>query len=382
MERQGADIFFSGFSQMKRFPFFYDMSNWLVPFYIEHPDIRNYVETIGQNRLVEKLLARRAFCNSDKYSLVMVMRQVMGKLPEKLLEMLKQGEVDLDQLDDEEMSELKEQAASIRRGYLMDLYRFFQLFPNRSAMRNPFEAPQGQLSQSLFFGSALFAGTPIEQHKREVVSLLLKQKMNVWAERLLETFPKEMHDVQYYLWTEDYESALALDHTNERALVGFARSLFKRGRYQQAGRMYDILMRHHPGRRSYMLNKAVCLVHTAAYEEALALLYQLNYEHGDDDKVLRVLAWTLTCQGRLDQAERHYRQIASRDASMADDYLNQGYCLWLMGRTAEAADSFRKFLGMRDSQTDSPTLSFDKQWLQERGIDELDIRMMQAEIEK
>ena len=37
MQKQGADIYFGGFSQMKRFPFFYDISNWLVPFYIQHP---------------------------------------------------------------------------------------------------------------------------------------------------------------------------------------------------------------------------------------------------------------------------------------------------------------------------------------------------------
>jgi hypothetical protein len=44
MQSKGADIYFDGFSKMKRYPFFYDMSNWFVPFYIQHPDIAQYVE--------------------------------------------------------------------------------------------------------------------------------------------------------------------------------------------------------------------------------------------------------------------------------------------------------------------------------------------------
>lgn len=32
MQKQGSDVFFGGFSQMKRFDFFRDMSNWFVPF--------------------------------------------------------------------------------------------------------------------------------------------------------------------------------------------------------------------------------------------------------------------------------------------------------------------------------------------------------------
>lgn len=30
MQKQGSDIYFGGFSQMKRFPFFYDICNWFT----------------------------------------------------------------------------------------------------------------------------------------------------------------------------------------------------------------------------------------------------------------------------------------------------------------------------------------------------------------
>lgn len=50
MQKQGADIYFGGFSQMKRYPFFYDTSNWLVPFYLQHPDIAQFVKKLEGNR--------------------------------------------------------------------------------------------------------------------------------------------------------------------------------------------------------------------------------------------------------------------------------------------------------------------------------------------
>ena len=37
MQKQGSDIYFGGFSQMKRFPFFNELSSWFTPFYMNHP---------------------------------------------------------------------------------------------------------------------------------------------------------------------------------------------------------------------------------------------------------------------------------------------------------------------------------------------------------
>ena len=37
MQRQGSDVYFGGFSQMKRFPFFSVVANWFMPFYLHHP---------------------------------------------------------------------------------------------------------------------------------------------------------------------------------------------------------------------------------------------------------------------------------------------------------------------------------------------------------
>lgn len=376
MQKQGADIYFGGFSQMKRFPFFYDMSNWLVPFFMQHPDIQQFVERMGDNAFIENLMQRGSFCNSDKYSLVIAFQQVMGRLPENLRQMMKRGEAPV---EGEMETEEQQSPAYIRRSYLMDLYRFFRLFPNRSALCNPFDTTKSELGMCLFFGSALFRGTPLERNKREVVAMLRKHRLLKSAETILMTFPESMHDVQYHLWREEYAAALHLEPDNERALSGQARVLFNAGLYEEALEYYDRLQLLHPDKTGYVLNKAVCLLHLEEYDDALKLLYQLNYEHEDDENVWRVLAWTLMCCGKLEQAAKYYFLLMGCEPPQNEDYQNHGYCLWLMGRIADAADMFRIYSAQSKIAADD-WLFFDEQWLKARGISDIDIRMMVAAV--
>ena len=374
MQKQGADIYFGGFSQMKRFPFFYDMSNWLVPFYPQHPDISQFVKRIGTDGFIEKMLRRGSFCNSDKYSFVIAFQQVMDRLPDNLQQMMKRGEAVIGEaMDPEELHS----PAFIRRSYLMDLYRFFRLFPNRAVIYNPFDTARDVLGQCLFFGTDLFRNTPLETYKRGIVATLMKRKLTRQAEGLLKTFPEDMHDIQYYLWTKDYPAALQIEPDNERALAGAARLFFSIKQYEESASFYDKLHLLHPEKTGYVLNKAVCLVHLEQYDDALKLLYQLNYEHDDDDNINRVLAWTLTCDNRYEQALKLYGQLTAVEKPLADDYQNQGYCLWLTGQVGAAAESFRTYCKLSGTASDKADF-FDLEWLKKRNITETDAKMMAA----
>ena len=88
------------------------------------------------------------------------------------------------------------------------------------------------------------------------------------------------------------------------------------------------------------------------------------------DFVQRVLAWTLTCDNRLEQAAAIYEQMMKGEKVIAEDHLNYGYCLWVMGHIDEAAEHFRK--------SNVPREFPDILWLSKRGIDMLQIKMMKA----
>ena len=366
MQKQGSDIYFGGFSQMKRYPFFYDMSNWLVPFYIHHPDIAQFVERMEFRRFVMSILDKGPFCNSDKYSFVIASMEVLGRLPVSVQEMLKHNEASLGEL---ELGE-NQTAAYLRRLYLMDLYRFFRLFPNRAALNNPFDDSKQQYTTLNFFGSSLFFQSPLDRYKKSVVRMMKKYHFDDMATKILAFLPSEYEDVQCLIWLKSWDQAVEMDPTSEQALSGAARHAFKNYEYEKANDLYDRLLLLFPGKKNYMLNKAVCLVRLEDYEEALKLLYQLDYEYADDVNVQRVLAWTLTCDNRLEQAAAMYEQMMKGEKVIAEDHLNYGYCLWLTGRVDDAAAHFRK----SDIPEDFPDIP----WLLKRGIDILQIRMMTA----
>ena len=374
MQRQGSDIYFGSFSQMKRFPYFYDISNWLVPFYMEHPDIASVVAEMGDNRFVNKMLRRGPFCNSDKYSFVLGFRQVLGQLPEHMREMLKRGEATMGELEEDEL----QTPAFQRRAYLMDLYRFFRLFSHRSELHSPFETGDREMGDCEFFSSPLFGDTPLEASKGTIVRLLKKNHLTQSANRLLDTFQEPYRDVQYYLWKEDYDQVLLLDPHHEKALLGLARQAFQQKRYDQALEKYDALLALRPEKSGYLINKAVCLVQMERYEEAQKLLFRMNYEHPENENTTRVLAWSLMCNGKMEQAARFYQTLCDKDAPDAEDLLNQGYCLWLQGLIDSAADSIRRYVTINKSQHPDFQPHLEEEWLLQRGLTHAEVMMMET----
>jgi len=88
MQKAGSDIYFGGFSHMKRMSFFIPIINWFVPFYPEHPDIAGIREKTADLQLFEKLAQDAPFCDSDKYSFVLAIGNVIDKMPPAMREMM------------------------------------------------------------------------------------------------------------------------------------------------------------------------------------------------------------------------------------------------------------------------------------------------------
>lgn len=380
MQKQGSDIYFGGFSQMKRFPFFYDISNWLVPFYIQHPDIQHFTNKMKDNKFVEKMMRTGPFCNSDKYSFVIAFMQVMERIPESMRKMLERGEATMGELPEEELHT----PAFIRRAYLMDLYRFFRLYPNRSEFENPFERTEdifdrckGELGKTLFFRLWLFTDSPLEPYKDQIVKLLKRQKLEESANSLLCSYAESHHTLQYYLWMELYDKVLDLDPNNEKALYGNARHLYDIEEYEEALEIFDELVVLHPEKKSYLLSKAICLVNVGNYEEALRLLYQLNYELPDNDQINRALAWTLLCRQQVEQADNIYQKLVAAERVHPEDWLNAGYCCWFMGRIDEAVHDFKQYFATL-SQDDRDYFEFDKDLLATYNIGQTQLKLMLA----
>ena len=385
MQKQGSDIYFGGFSQMKRFPFFRDSINWLVPFYMDHPGIAHIIEKFRSNRFLQSLMNVGPFCNSDKYSFVLAFSQVMEQIPLSMRDMLERGEASVGEILQEE----SRSAAYIRRTYLQDLYRFYRLFPYRSDFINPFE-----MGMSLFFANAVFSHSGLEAYINDVAAFLLKQKRIHEAAQVLYNCGEDRWDFRYYMMTgylaqnygytfdfaeEDgavgcFERALKLEPKNERAMSGYARALFSDLRYEDALAIYNELQDLHPDKKNYLLNRSVCLMRLSHYDEALKDLYRLNFESPDDENVSRVLAWTLTCDEKYEQAAKLYAALLA-DNPQPDDIQNYGYCLWFSGNIAEAADCFSRYL-KESGEKPETIFENERELLRQKGITEPEKQMM------
>lgn len=376
MQKQGSDVYFSGFSRMKVFPFFNEIVNWFVPFYIDHPEISQTLGTIKKSRFLSGLLKSGPFCNSDKYSFLLAFNQVMNQIPQNLREMMDKGEA----IFEEVAPEVADQPAYIRRRYLQDLYRFFRLFRQREAFRNPFDQ---ESPDYLFLSSSVYRSTHIEPFFNEVTAFLIKKSHYKEARYMLNNYSENREDFQYYMMAAhigmdplgNYAKAVELKPDNERAMAGYARALFDQAEYQKSLEAYDKLLTLQPDKRSYLLNRAVCLIKLDRYDEAEKMLFRLNYERPDDTNVNRVLAWALTCNGKYEQADKIYTQLMSEGDSSTDDLLNYGLCLWFSGHVDDAADCFHRYL--KESGEKKERFFNQERWLiHAKGITEAEIQMM------
>ena len=331
---------------------------------MQHPDVAQFVERMECLRFVESILTKGPFCNSDKYSFLIAANDVLSRFPASMREVMMNNEASLGEMKIGE----NQTAAYLRRLYLMDIYRFFRLYPHRAELANPFDVTADEMGGCDFFSLSLLSDTPIEKYKVQIVRQLKKHQMNRAAQHLLQTFAASCRDMQYYLWTQDYDHALQLNPRHERALLGKGRQLYDQGRYEEALTWFEQLTDYYPEKTSNQLYVAICLVQLERYEEALKPLYRLNYEQPDNDAVNRVLAWTLTCQGKLEQAANIYEQLVGREQQKDDDLKNYGYCLWLQGRVGRASELFRQYHQRYQQGTVlQAAISCLKEWLKQVG---------------
>lgn len=390
MQKEGTDIYFGGFSQMKRFSFFYTMSNWLLPFSANHPDLNNALHRIKGTNILDNLFAANPFCDSDKYSFTLALSHVIDRLPANILEAINAQGATIVSPETTETS----RPAYIRRLYLQDLYRFFRLYQGASALINPFVTNDHSRSRCFFFSSPLFASDAADGYKTRLGWFLYKKGFMKEAEALLGTFTQDdvdtwllrarvaMANKQYGDASDAYGKVLKQDNDSLMALQGLARCAMLEEHYEEAATLYSRLSLLRPEKINYGLNHCLCLVKLARYEEALRLCYQLNYERPEHDGVSRILAWTLLCTGKTDQAAKIYERLKTNNPE-PEDLLNYAYCRWMQNSIDATINLLRAFIvaenekGNDGNKLLEQELNNDRTLLNTQGISDIDILLVQ-----
>lgn len=348
MKNAGSDIYFGGFSHMKRFSFFYQLSNWFAPFSLQHPDVASVVNG-DSGELIRKTIVNGPFCDSDRYSFVFALSAVAAKLPDNMREMMMSGKgiVDGGQHEVDDSS-----STYIRRMYLQDLYRFFKLHPERKDFFNPFEATN---DNSLFVCNDVFDGCMDDAivgvarylYKRrkygDVVSVLRGCEKSNEA-----TYICALANARLGNSEAAYEQFLSLykeGFNAQKSLKGVGDALSSMKRYDEAVEYYAKLVELVPDNRMAILSRSLALINIGRAKEGMTELFRLDYENDKDVVVKRLIAWGYLMDGKPQEAEHVYGQILQiKDVVIATDWLNLGYAKWLLAKNEEAVECFKSYL--------------------------------------
>ncbi|MBB1551685.1 MAG: tetratricopeptide repeat protein [Prevotella sp.] len=350
MQRQGADIYFGGFSKMKRFGFFYTFANWFMPFYAEHPQLQHLSSDFLGSTYMQKMFEQGPFCDSDKYSFVLGLSSVFDQLPENIREMLKNGEATLGIVGTD--TNQKMTPAYYRRLYLQDLYRFFKINNYQRAFYNPFE----EREEHMLLANEIYRSSLHDQALR-MVRFLYQRQMYKEAKALLMSYYDgsnvgdislrallAMKQGEYVIAEGLYQKAYEKEPSNAHLLKGYAMSAFYSGDFDDAAQLFEQLLESQPDSRKYKLNLAISYINNGKVDEGVKLLFELNYKFPADVNIKRALAWGFLYTGQLEKAVKLYAEIIADESASAVDYLNAGYSLWFDKRVEEAAERFADYL--------------------------------------
>ena len=367
---QGMDLFYQGFSRMKHFTFFSEISNWLMPFSHDNPDIAEAIEKTGGEHGFLNIMLDAPICDNDKYSFVFAFLSIMDKMPDEIMEQCKMMPP-----RETNYQDWMSNPAILRRNYLQSLYRFFELFPYASSFRNPFNSNYYEDilgdgyagSPVVIAGNFVFRDTLFEDDMPGLVKHFIRRKNHDIAKDILANYDHDREDSfeLCYLralldmdgdrFTAQENLAKCLDFRPDSVQVKklYAKVLYGTFEYEEAFEIYKDLMEDQPDNPKWMFCYALCCDKLEMYNDSINILFKLNYLSPDDSNVNILLAKALLMLGRAAETGKYLDKIdiVSVDEEAREDYVKvRSMCLLAQNRRMEAAKFFSNIVTEANSK--------------------------------
>ena len=295
MQREGADVFFGGFAQMKRFSFFNELINWFLPYSSTHPLLNEIYNKEPDCQLFADLLNDAPFCDSDKYSFLLALSTVLKQLPQEVRHSIKENKMAFGGI----MSDSDRSSATyLRRVYLQNLYRFFRLNNHRSDFINPFVSAT-------------------QLHAQPLSHPLIATLAEKWLAQV--------------------------DVAPISVLSFIAQYAFKQQNNEMAVDCYKRLCQISVDNFTYNLRLSVAMLSLGKIAEALPLLYKLDFQYPNNRNVSRAMAWAQLLNGEPEKAFTRYELLLKAPSAIPADSLNAAYAAWVTGRYQQAAERLAHF---------------------------------------
>lgn len=382
MEKAGSDINFGGFSRMKRFPFFNQMAHWFAPFSFNHPSLNDALEKLPSTKIFDAIFANGLFCDSDKYSMVLGMGHVFDRLPIEAKQII----------DDKGLFTIPQQMpkddspAIIRRLYLQDLYRFFNIYSKRADLLSPLST--GIEPKKRFLKLPLFSEHHFDNFELKMAQFLLRKQMYNELHALFQVLDLDSMPLSepwvvvvgsYYYHFHDYERAKAILQKALKTMQGnvkilhlLAKVAMDSQNYNLASDCYEQISDENPTLHT-LLNKCLAYIHIGKTAQAVKQSYEIYYKYPNEPLTQRVLAWSLLNDGQPQKAGKYYDHLLSASAPQKEDRLNAAYCSWAQG---DLTETHRLLLSINDNDFVAHEIYKDKGLLSIYNIGEIDCQLM------
>lgn len=378
MQTEGADIYMTTFRHMKTFSFFSKAENWFEPFSFDHPELSD----IKCSMTVRKLLGITPFCDSDKYSLVLMINQMGANGSDMLCSQIEQqmpDDVSLDELLSEEKGDSNEgisgtKAEKTIRRYAQDLYRFFNLYPYRTQFLNPFDA---KLSEFTPFHRKAFE--PLLQNHEEILNIAeffmhkgvyqdalemfqyiepaytddsekseIMQKMAFCEQKM-----KNHKEAYNYLLIAD-----SLKPDSQWTIQHLALTTFELGYFDQTILYLDALLETEPDDIRHLVKQADCHFALNQHKEAIPILYKVTYLDESNLKAHQMLAWALLMTESFEKSEKEYTKCT--ELQDIESYIYLGHIQALSGNSVKAMENYRLAFSTYNAQSVSRQEALDQ----------------------
>ncbi|MEX0983156.1 MAG: tetratricopeptide repeat protein [Bacteroidales bacterium] len=392
LQMEGADVYMTTFARLKNFPFFNELTNWLVPFYKENPDLTEIYKQDSENFNTELFitgLKKMPFlCNSDKYSFIFNIKYLPDE-QKKMLSTAFSMEMEglSEMISDEELMNESFARRTVFVQYIQDLYRFFKLSPFKNEFEDLFQGRLG-IYNSHFF-SKLIGDHSIYRNIAEFFfeKESYEEALDIFGTQL-EQDPDNTELLEKtgfcYQKTDRYRMALGYYKKLEIygksgiwVLKNMGYCYRKLEEYDNALKIYRKLSEHEPDNIKNESLTGFCFLKMENYEKALKHYFKIEYLQPDSTNVIRPIAWCYFALGEFDKSEKYYNKVFDHNPDYYD-YVNYGHLNWVVGDRRRAIENYllsieNKNFTFSDFQK---TMEVDTPVLVDRGIEKDEISLM------
>lgn len=376
LEAKGADVYYSTFASLKRFPFFNEEANWFCPYDPNHPSVPAQIRKSGGKGIMQTLLGSNVLCDSDKYSFCLLTTQ----MTEQQVGLL------ASQIPGHEDVEVKKEKTRevVCRNYLRGLFRYFYLY-NGTRPSNPFEEDFTLVENPLFasafndYDVMMRTGSYAMEKKNYPIASVYMEKCAEFPNAGAEAYQKLgfccQKNKRMLEAIKAYEKAHSLKGNSKWTLRHLAQANLFVGNYKEALGYYRLLEVLDEKDAKIAFRCGECLVRLGQYAEAIKEFFKAEYLAPENVAAARAVAWCSVLTDDMKQARRYYAKIVSENP-LADDLISAGHAAWIDGDANEAAALYSRAAGNLSSGEFNRKFFADSETLAAHGIKHEDMLLM------